>query len=76
MQLFTSSEIICCPIDGKPKKIFYRVLIFQGLKHMTYTGCEVDQNGNPKCSRCADRITITPIVSPLIQDKLYRPYEE
>ena len=76
MQLFTSSEIICCPIDGELKKISYRVLVFQGLKHTICTGCDVDMNGSKECSRCADRITITPIESPLIQDKLYRPYEE
>lgn len=76
MQLFTSSEIINCPIDGKPKKIFYRVLIFQGLKHTRCTGCNVDMNGSKECSHCAGRITINPVEILLDQDKLYRPYEE
>ena len=76
MQLYTFTQTISCPIDGKLKKVFYRTLIFQGFEYTICNGCDVDQHRNEKCSHCIGRITIIPYQTPLNQDEIYHPYVE
>lgn len=77
MRFFSHSKTINCPIDGKPKEVFYNRLDVEGLQLTRFFGCETDMHGGTTCSKCASQIIVEPLVDPLLQSKkIYRPYEE
>lgn len=76
MRFFSHSKTINCPIDGKLKKVFCQSIEWRGSYFTRCFGCDVDMHGSATCTECANRITISPIESPLNQCTNYRPYEE
>ena len=76
MQLYEHHMTIRCPIDGKPKTVYCRTLIYNGVKRTICLGCDIDAHGGAKCTTCSGNVSVESIDRLLSDGKIYPPYVE